>query len=104
MNNCNCNCIYQLLTLFNRIRHIPSPQELTIIFGAEWAIEYLLPPLGEIIRHQSYLRRLSAVQALSLMATVMKPRELAITDVLPLVLLMATDNVSILWNEIMFFF
>lgn len=73
-------------------------KELTIIFGAEWAVEYLLPPLGEIIRHQSYLRRLSAVQALSLMATVMDPPDLAITEVVPLVLSMATDNVSTMNN------
>jgi hypothetical protein len=53
-----------------------------------------LPPLGEIIRHQSYLRRLSAVQALSLMATVMNPPGFTVTEILPLVLMMATDNVS----------
>ena len=67
---------------------------MTNIFGSDWAIEYLLPPLGEIMRHQSYLRRLSAVQALVLMAAVMDPPEYATTEILPLVLLMATDSVS----------
>ena len=68
-------------------------KELVVTFGAEWAIEYLLPLLGDIMRHKSYLRRLSALQALSLMATVMDPH-LVITDILPLLLMMATDNVA----------
>ncbi len=46
------------------------------------------------MRHQSYLRRLSAVQALVLMASAMDPPEYATTEILPLVLLMANDSVS----------
>jgi len=68
-------------------------KELTNIFGAEWAIEYLIPSLGDIKRHQSYLRRLTAVQAFIAMSTVMDA-DLARTEILPIVLLMATDNVA----------
>lgn len=52
------------------------------------------------MRHQSYLRRLSAVQALVLMASAMDPPEYTTTEILPLVLLMATDNVSVDHNQI----
>eukprot|EP00558_Chaetoceros_sp_UNC1202_P003746 CAMPEP_0197236686 /NCGR_PEP_ID=MMETSP1429-20130617/3719_1 /TAXON_ID=49237 /ORGANISM="Chaetoceros sp., Strain UNC1202" /LENGTH=182 /DNA_ID=CAMNT_0042695525 /DNA_START=47 /DNA_END=595 /DNA_ORIENTATION=- len=68
-------------------------KELTNIFGAEWAIENLIPPLGEIRRHKSYLRRLTAVQAFAAMSTVMDA-ETARIEILPLVLLMATDSVA----------
>jgi serine/threonine-protein phosphatase 2A regulatory subunit A len=68
-------------------------KELTNIFGAEWAIEYLIPSLGDIKRHQSYLRRLTAVQAFVAMSTVMDS-DLSRTEILPIVLLMATDNVA----------
>ena len=68
-------------------------KELTNIFGAEWAIDHLIPSLGDIKRHQSYLRRLTAVQAFIAMSTVMEP-DVATTEILPIVLLMATDNVA----------
>lgn len=68
-------------------------KELTEIFGAEWAASYLIPSLNDVCQHKSYLRRLTAVQAFSLMATAMKP-ELTRTEILPLVLEMATDNVA----------
>mmetsp|Transcript_11423 Transcript_11423/g.12707 ORF Transcript_11423/g.12707 Transcript_11423/m.12707 type:complete len:607 (-) Transcript_11423:318-2138(-) len=68
-------------------------KELTQIFGAEWAIESLLPPLDKVRRHQSYLRRLTAAHAFTLMATVIEPPEIATTEILPMILLMATDNV-----------
>jgi len=69
-------------------------KELTQIFGAEWAIESLLPPLDKVRRHQSYLRRLTAAHAFTLMATVIEPPEIATTEILPMILLMATDNVA----------
>ncbi len=68
-------------------------KELTNIFGSEWAIEYLVPPLNEVRKHQSYLRRVIAIQAFVSMSTVMEP-EIARTEVLPLVLQMTTDNVA----------
>ena len=68
-------------------------KELTNIFGAEWAIEYLIPPLNEIRKHTSYLRRVIAVQAFVAMSTVMEP-EIARTEILPLILQMTTDNVA----------
>jgi len=68
-------------------------KELTVIFGAEWAIKHLIPSLEGVRHHRSYLRRLTAVQAFSSIATVMEP-ELAQTEVLPIVLEMSTDNVA----------
>ena len=74
--------------------HFPCiRKKLTIIFGAEWAIVYLIPPLNEIRHNRSYLRRLTAVQAFSLIATAMES-ELAQTEVLPIILEMAADDVS----------
>ena len=69
-------------------------KELTSIFGSEWAAEFLLPALGDVRRHRSYLRRLAAVNAFALMGTVMEPAYTR-TEILPLMLLMATDNVSL---------
>ena len=66
--------------------------ELTGQFGSKWAVEHLLPSLVEIRHHQSYLRRLTAVQSASLMATKMEP-ETASHQFLPLVLEMAIDPV-----------
>jgi len=68
-------------------------KELTNIFGSEWAIEYLVPPLNEVRKHPSYLRRLIALQAFVSMSTVMEPA-IARTEILPLVLQMTTDNVA----------
>lgn len=68
-------------------------KELTNIFGSEWAIEYLLPPLEDIQGHRSYLRRLTAAQAFVSMARVMEP-DFVQTEILPLLLLMATDSVA----------
>jgi serine/threonine-protein phosphatase 2A regulatory subunit A len=69
-------------------------KELTGIFGSEWAAEFLLTGLGDVRRHRSYLRRLAAVNAFTLMGTVMEPAYTR-TEILPLILLMATDNVSL---------
>jgi len=68
-------------------------KDLTALFGSDWACEYLLPSIEEMRQHPSYLRRLTAVQACARMAVEMEP-EIAITEVLPTVLDMATDTVS----------
>ena len=68
-------------------------QELTALFGAEWAIEHLIPAVDEILVHESYLRRLTALQACSMMATVIDP-DTARLELLPKILEMALDNVS----------
>jgi serine/threonine-protein phosphatase 2A regulatory subunit A len=68
-------------------------KDLTALFGSEWACEYLMPSIEEIRHHPSYLRRLTAVQACARMAVEMEP-EIATTEVLPMVLEMATDTVS----------
>jgi serine/threonine-protein phosphatase 2A regulatory subunit A len=68
-------------------------KELTAVFGTEWANDFLLPSIMEIRQKQSYLRRLTALQACSMMATKMDP-DTARLEVLPLVLEMATDIVS----------
>ena len=65
---------------------------MTQIFGAEWAITFLIPPHNEIRHDRSYLRRLTAVQAFTLIATAMES-ELAQTEVLPIILEMAADDV-----------
>lgn len=68
-------------------------KDLTALFGSEWACRYLMPSIEEIRLHPSYLRRLTAVQACSRMAVEMEPA-IATTEVLPMVLDMATDSVS----------
>jgi hypothetical protein len=69
-------------------------QELVGLFGTDWAIDYLIPYITDIRRHKSYLRRLTALQACAMMATVMEA-EAARSEMLPLVLEMATDVASI---------
>ena len=54
---------------------------------------YLVPSIGELRRHKSYLHRLTAVQASALMSTAMSS-EIARKWLLPMVLEMASDNVS----------
>lgn len=66
-----------------------------MIFGAEWASIYLVPALSEIRENKSYLRRLTAVNALSLIASSMGS-ELARLELLPVILDMATDMVRFL--------
>lgn len=67
--------------------------ELASLFGTEWATEYILPSIDEIRHHESYLRRMTAVQACALMATQMDA-ETVMTEILPLILEMAMDNVA----------
>lgn len=68
-------------------------KDLTGIFGTEWACEYLIPSIEDIRHHPSYLRRLTAVQTCSQMALEMDPG-IASTEVVPILLEMATDVVS----------
>lgn len=68
-------------------------KQLTGVFGTEWAATFLIPSIVEIRGHESYLRRLTALQAFSLMATEMD-QDTARLHVLPLVLEMATDPVA----------
>ena len=62
------------------------------MFGTEWAIENLLPPILQIREHESYLRRLTALKACSMMATAMDA-ETARVQILPIILDMAADVV-----------
>ena len=68
-------------------------QELTALFGTQWACDCLLPSINDICKNVSYLRRLTAVQAFGKMAMEMDP-SIAQTEVLPLILEMATDTVA----------
>jgi len=67
--------------------------ELTALFGTEWACEFLLPSIDDIRQNASYLRRLTAVRACGRMSIEMDPL-IAQTEVLPIVLEMATDTVA----------
>ena len=68
-------------------------QELTALFGTDWACECLLPAIDDIRQNSSYLRRLTAVRACGRMAIEMDS-SVAQTEVLPIVLEMATDTVA----------
>ena len=68
-------------------------KDLTALFGTEWATEYLIPSIKEISQHQSYLRRVTAVQACALMSTEMEA-EVVNMELLPMVLQMSVDLVS----------
>lgn len=72
---------------------ILSSQELAALFGTVWATDYLIPSIIEIRRHKSYLRRLTALQACAMMSAVVDA-DAARTEMLPIVLEMATDAVS----------
>ena len=72
-------------------------KDLTALFGSSWACEFLVPSIAEIRLHSSYLRRLTAVQACSMMSTVMEP-DVAQTELLPMVLEMASDTVRGLFS------
>ena len=67
-------------------------RELTALFGTEWAIQHLLPSIVEIRENRSYLRRLTALQACAMMATVMDANA-ARVEILPLVMDMSADVV-----------
>lgn len=68
-------------------------KELAALFGTDWAIDYLVPAIIDIRQHKSYLRRLTALQACAMMATVVDA-DAARNEMLPLVLEMSTDAVS----------
>jgi hypothetical protein len=59
----------------------------------------LIPSIIEIRQHKSYLRRLTALQAFAMMATEMGP-DAATLDILPLILEMASDSVSIFFLKL----
>jgi serine/threonine-protein phosphatase 2A regulatory subunit A len=66
-----------------------------VLFGTEWAVEHLLPPIVQIREHESYLRRLTALKACSIMATVMDADTVRL-EVLPIILDMAADVVRLM--------
>jgi hypothetical protein len=68
-------------------------QELTALFGTEWAIEFLIPAIDDFLKNESYLRRLTALQACSLMANEMDA-DTARLEMLPKILEMSSDAVS----------
>jgi serine/threonine-protein phosphatase 2A regulatory subunit A len=76
-----------------RVAAAENLKELTSIFGSDWIIDNIFPPLSEIRQHQSYLRRVTAVQAYTSIATVMDP-EISKIECIPLILMMATDSVA----------
>lgn len=67
-------------------------QELTLLFGADWAAAHLLPPIEKVLKDPSYLRRLTAIQACAAIASVMDT-DAASRIVLPLILDSAQDYV-----------
>ncbi|KAL3782012.1 hypothetical protein ACHAW5_004531 [Stephanodiscus triporus] len=67
-------------------------KELTALLGSEWAVQNLLPRVKQMMEHQSYLRRMNAVRALSLMATAMDAHT-AQWEILPILLEMHCDPV-----------
>eukprot|EP00592_Proboscia_alata_P011276 CAMPEP_0194385826 /NCGR_PEP_ID=MMETSP0174-20130528/82716_1 /TAXON_ID=216777 /ORGANISM="Proboscia alata, Strain PI-D3" /LENGTH=851 /DNA_ID=CAMNT_0039174349 /DNA_START=108 /DNA_END=2663 /DNA_ORIENTATION=- len=66
--------------------------ELVALFGADWSAKFLISSISQIREHNSYLRRLTAVKACSLMATKMDT-DSACRHLLPLVVEMSTDFV-----------
>lgn len=56
-------------------------------------MEHMIPPVLEIREHKSYLRRLTALQACSMISSVID-EDTARSEVLPIVLEMANDGVS----------
>jgi len=87
-------CVGWLGDDISSIRHAAAAnlKELTSVFGSEWAVVHLLPSINEIKQHPSYLRRLIAVQACTLMASVMESNIVRV-KILPLLLEMAMDPV-----------
>ena len=67
-------------------------KELTALLGSEWSVQHLLPRVKQVMEHTSYLRRMNAVRALSLMATAMDVYS-AQWEVLPILLEMHCDPV-----------
>jgi serine/threonine-protein phosphatase 2A regulatory subunit A len=67
-------------------------KEIAALLGSEWSVHNLLPRVKQVMEHQSYLRRMNAVRALSLMATVMDAHT-AQWEILPMLLEMHCDPV-----------
>ncbi len=67
-------------------------KEIAALLGSEWSVQYLLPRVKRVMEHQSYLRRMNAVRALSLMATAMDAHT-AQWEILPMLLEMHCDPV-----------
>ena len=67
-------------------------KELTALLGPEWAVQNLLPRVKQVMENPSYLRRMNAVRAMSLMATAMDVKT-AQFEVLPILLEMHCDPV-----------
>jgi len=88
-------CVAWLGDAIASIRNAASQnlQDLTDLFGTAWAMEHIFPSIQEIRHHASYLRRLTAVQACSLMSVKMEP-DVVKLDLLRLVLEMSSDNVA----------
>jgi len=76
-----------------RVAAARNLKELTNLFGTQWATDFLLPSISNIRHHQSYLRRLTAVQACALMSTKMES-SIVKTEIVPIVLDMSTDPVA----------
>jgi serine/threonine-protein phosphatase 2A regulatory subunit A len=64
---------------------------LAMLFGVQWTVENLISELHAMHEHPSYLRRLTALQAAAIMSEL--DEALTVSDLLPLVLGMATDAV-----------
>ena len=62
--------------------------------GSEWSVQNLLPRVKQVMEHPSYLRRMNAVRAISLMATAMDVY-MAQWEILPILLEMHCDLVAI---------
>lgn len=67
-------------------------KELTAVFGTDWAVRHLIPSIIEVREHPSYLRRLTALQALYQISTAMDAPSVS-THILPVILEMSTDIV-----------
>jgi len=67
-------------------------QDLTSLFGSDWAFTHFLPAIEKILKDQSYLRRLTALKACAAVAMVMNS-DIASQKMLPIVLEMSKDNV-----------
>mmetsp|Transcript_27051 Transcript_27051/g.55604 ORF Transcript_27051/g.55604 Transcript_27051/m.55604 type:complete len:706 (-) Transcript_27051:33-2150(-) len=67
-------------------------KELTLLLGADWSVLNLVPRINEVKTHSSYLRRMNAIHAFVLIASVMDV-DAAQLEVLPTLLDMACDPV-----------
>eukprot|EP00611_Tribonema_gayanum_P014806 TRINITY_DN262_c1_g2_i1.p1 TRINITY_DN262_c1_g2~~TRINITY_DN262_c1_g2_i1.p1 ORF type:complete len:602 (-),score=254.94 TRINITY_DN262_c1_g2_i1:918-2723(-) len=75
-----------------RIAAAANLRRLSALFGADWARAHVVPKLAEMHANASYLHRMTALNAVQVLAEDMDP-DLLQRDVLPLVLEMAHDPV-----------